>query len=170
MSYNGRCIGRIIDILQEYDFHVGENCTIGENTISMYGKEIANYLFYKSTDIPVFKFFGEYECLNEIQDQKQIETVKYFIGYPIFDCDHSSDNNYLGNFKYNVPFRKDECIDAYINHNQMRFHLVNNKETITSNFFSPINFPIEQQLKDLALFLLGNKSVTYEDAKHWNNC
>ncbi len=73
MAFNqceGRCIGRLMKFLYEYDLRSDECIFHGEKEdpmITLHGKPYANYTWDGKTDIPTFTFLSESERLGRIQ-------------------------------------------------------------------------------------------------------
>lgn len=79
-QYRGRCIGRLLRFLWEYDKRADElvfHSDIHGPSITLYGKPYANYTWDGDTDVPTFKFLGEDRLFrSRIQKDKKAGIVK----------------------------------------------------------------------------------------------
>jgi hypothetical protein len=80
--YKGKCIGRLIDFLEEYDPYNDRPHSVvfqGEDKkpmITLYGKPYANYVWTEG-DVPVFEFLGENkEWLTKVQETKKKDVIQ----------------------------------------------------------------------------------------------
>lgn len=79
-GYSGRCAGRLLYFLYKHSHRFDEMVFSGDGKTILDISErypIATYEWKEDTDIPVFKFFGEFEKFNEITEQIVNECV-YF--------------------------------------------------------------------------------------------
>lgn len=78
--YKGRCIGRLLRFLWEYDKNADRMVFHGENSnpmITFLGKPYANYSWDEDTDVPTFEFLGYDKVLREwIQMSKKKDIIK----------------------------------------------------------------------------------------------
>ena len=88
MSYNGRCVGRVIDFLSEYwNGSNAHNCIFNEKEIKHFDKVVATYTWKDNTDIPIFEFKSEWnpsEFLIERQKEDMSDLIDRF-GYRELD-------------------------------------------------------------------------------------
>jgi hypothetical protein len=111
-QYRGKSVGRVLHFLYHYcGFNVEEYAEVGENTVSMYGKQIATYDFLSDTDIPHFEFVGEnaadytsnqsrfiFAAIKDADDAKpepccECKSLKLELG--IYKAFHSSAKQYI---------------------------------------------------------------------------
>ena len=74
IEYKGRCIGRLMRFLYEYDMRSDECVFHGEKEdpmITLFGKPYANYTWDGDTDVPTFTFLGEFGFLERSQKYKR---------------------------------------------------------------------------------------------------
>ena len=79
--YRGRCIGRLIEFLNEYcgvryayevTFHAGYNY------ITFHSHPFAAFRWDVNTNIPTFKFIGDFQHFESRQEQLKGMTVQKF--------------------------------------------------------------------------------------------
>jgi len=79
--YRGRCIGRLLRFLWEYDKNADRLIFHGENVtpmITRYGKPYANYTWDGDSDTPTFEFLCEDKIwLLRVQENKKKDIIKF---------------------------------------------------------------------------------------------
>jgi len=77
-GYTGRCTGRLLHFLHEYDAQNADRVIFdAHNQISLYGKPYATYTWDEGTDIPTFYFLGSNGShLNYVQDRAKPDLIR----------------------------------------------------------------------------------------------
>lgn len=79
-SYKGRCVGRLLFFLFQYH-PLGDECVFhGQDKspmITLLGKPFADYRWDGDSDVPTFKFFGEFSYLENVQQSAKPDILRY---------------------------------------------------------------------------------------------